>query len=265
MIPRLHRIATLLGVAAATIAIACVDMSAPAGPASISALQLPWPSVVAGDTMRDSNGVVQPITVISYDANGTPTTGNVQLFITDTFKYARVAQNKFLIGDSIGQTRLVGQVEGVQTQVANIFVTLAPAKIVRIVGPLGDTLSPELGSDSASTDDAIPLSVRLLSTNDSASAGMIVRYRVLKAPAPRNPTQPAVFFLGPDRKLSSVDTTLQDGSASRDLVVIANFIGDGEVRAGKLDSVVVEVSTKYKGKLIPLVFSVPIKAGRVRQ
>jgi hypothetical protein len=249
-----------LGVAAAAIAIACVDMSAPSGPASISALQLPWPAVVAGDTMRDSNGVVQPITVIAYDANGTPTTGNTQLFITDTFKYARVALNKFLIGDSIGQTRLVGQVEGVQTQVAFIFVTLAPAKFK---AALADTLSPPLGSDSASTDDTRQVQVRLLSENDSATAGWIVRYRIIQAPAPRNATQPVAFITN-GGKISNVDTTDQSGTASRDVTVIANFIEDGAVRAGtKIDSVVVQVSTKYKGKEISLNIPVLIRAGRV--
>ena len=36
-------------------------MSAPKGPASISMLLLPSPSVVVGDVMRDSNGVPAPL------------------------------------------------------------------------------------------------------------------------------------------------------------------------------------------------------------
>lgn len=263
MIPRLHRITTLLGVVAATIGLACVDMSAPGGPASISALQLPWPSVVAGDTMRDSNGVATPITVISFDANGIPTTGNLKLFITDTFRFARVTPGNFLIGDSLGQTRLVGQVEGVQTQVSNVFVTLAPAKIVRTLAA-DDTLRPPLGSDSASTDDTRSVTVRLLSVNDSASQGMIVRYRVVHAPTERNALQP-VAFITSGGKISNVDTTDQSGTASRDVTVIANFIEDGQIRAGtKIDSVVVEVSAKYKGLPVPgspLLISLPIRAG----
>jgi hypothetical protein len=253
-----------LGVAAAAIAIACVDMSAPGGPASISTLQLPSPSVVAGDTMRDSNGVAQPITVIAFDANGIPTTGNLKLFITDTFRFARVTATNFLIGDSLGQTRLVGQVDGVQTQVTNVFVTLAPAKIVRTAVTADDTLRPPLGGDSASTIATKAVSVRLLSANDSASQGMIVRYRIVNPLAPRNELQPAAFITS-GGKISSVDTTDQSGTASRDVTVIANFIADGAVRAGtKIDSLVVEVSAKYKGLPVPgspLIISLPIRAG----
>ena len=214
--------------------------------------------------MRDSNGVARPITVIAFDANGVPTTGNLKVFITDTFKFARVTANNFVIGDSLGQTRLVGQVDGLQTQVTNIFVTLAPAKIERTNATLDDTLRPPLGGDSASTVATKVLSVRLLSENDSASQGMIVRYRIVNAPAPRNALQPAAFITS-GGKLSSVDTTDQSGAASRDVTVIANFIADGEVRAGtKIDSVVVEVSAKYKGLPVPgspLTISLPIRAG----
>ena len=217
--------------------------------------------------MRDSNGVVQPITVVAFDANGFPTSADLRLFITDTFRFARIAADKFLIGDSLGTTRLVGQIGNVQTQVASIPVTLAPAKIVR-TGNLADTLSPALGADSASTISARPVSVRVLSTNDSATVGWIVRYRIIQAPEPRNPTQPAAFIVASDGRLSSVDTTDQSGTASRDVVVIANFINDGDVRAGnKIDSVVVSVSARYKGAPVPgspLIVSVPIRVGRTQ-
>ena len=52
----ISRVAVGLATIGAMIAVACVDMSAPKGPASISVLQLPAPFVVRGAVMGDSLG-----------------------------------------------------------------------------------------------------------------------------------------------------------------------------------------------------------------
>ena len=72
-------------VACAIVAVACLDMSAPSGAASISLLQLPSPSVVRGDTMRDSAGNVAPVTVTSFNVQGEPIpTIPFETFVLDT-------------------------------------------------------------------------------------------------------------------------------------------------------------------------------------
>jgi len=250
----IQRIVTALAVVAGIIGIACVDMSAPEGAASISALQLPSPSVVVGDTMRDSTGVVAPITVIAFDGSGNPIQANVQLFITDTLGFSHVGANNVLVGDSIGQTRLLGQVGTLPTVVAVVPVTYAPSTLV----PNPDTsihgINVTAGPDSASTIGKAPVSVRVLASNDSGSQGMIVRFQVLQAPPTRPESHsPAVYLGNPDNNLvpSAVDTTDAKGIATRSLVVISNFFTDS-LRSGlKADSAIVLVTAKYKGLAIP--------------
>ena len=244
----IQRIVTALVVVAGIIGIACVDMSAPEGAASISALQLPSPSVVVGDTMRDSNGVVAPITVIAFDVAGNPIPANVQLFITDTLKFSHLGANNVLVGDSVGQTRLLGQVGNLPTVVSVIPVTLAPSKLVPDTGVLG--VHAPAGPDSASTIGSAPISVLVLASNDKPSQGIIVRYQILQAPPSRPGIHsPAVYLGNPDKNLlpSAVDTTDSDGNATRSIVVISNFFTDS-LRAGrKADSAIVLVTAKYKG------------------
>ena len=89
----IRRIATSLFVVAAVVAMACIDMSAPKGrPASISSLLLPSPSVVVGDSMRDSAGKVAPLRIIAYDANNAPIPSlEVLFFVTDSAAVAHIS------------------------------------------------------------------------------------------------------------------------------------------------------------------------------
>ena len=251
----IQRIVTALVVVAGIIGIACVDMSAPEGAASISALQLPSPSVVVGDTMRDSNGVVAPITVIAFDGTGNPIQANVQLFITDTLKFSHLGANNVLVGDSVGQTRLLGQVGTLPTVVAVIPVTLAPAKLVSNPDTSFHGIHAPAGPDSAATIASAPISVRVLSSNDKPSQGIIVRFQILQAPPTRPESHsPAVYLGNPNNNQlpSAVDTTDSDGNATRSLIVISNFFTDS-LRAGrKADSAIVFVTAKYKGAQLPL-------------
>ncbi|HEU4787096.1 MAG TPA: hypothetical protein VFS57_06800, partial [Gemmatimonadaceae bacterium] len=66
----IRRTTTILLVALATLAAACLDMSAPKGAASISLLQLPSGYVVRGDVMRDSGGAAAKLVVLAYDGDG---------------------------------------------------------------------------------------------------------------------------------------------------------------------------------------------------
>ncbi|HEY7394182.1 MAG TPA: hypothetical protein VH559_05040 [Gemmatimonadaceae bacterium] len=246
----IHRIVTALAVVAGIIGIACVDMSAPAGAASITPLLLPSPSVVVGDTMRDSNGVVAPITVTAFDGAGNPIQAIVQLFITDTLGFSHLGTDNVLVGDSIGETRMLGQVGTLQTLVATIPVTYAPTQVVP---DSIKAIQAPFGPDSASTIGFAPVSVRVLASNDSASQGMIVRFVILQAPPTRSGVRsPAVYLANTESKLpSAVDTTDSRGFASRNLVVISNFFTDSLQGGAKADSAIVVVTAKYKGVELP--------------
>jgi hypothetical protein len=239
-------------------------MSAPSGPASISVLQLPSPSVIVGDVMRDSLGNPAPLSVIAYDANGTPVSGvSARFFITDTTTAAQLGSDNLLTGVRVGVVRIVGQVGNLQTPAMSIPITHAPAKI-GISGKI-DTLFVPLGGDTAVHRATANISASVRSSADSGSQGIIVRYTLVRAPTPLDPNRPAAFLTDEQSIRSLVDTTDGAGTATRRLVVVAPLLGDKDVVGGtKPDSAIVEVRATYKGVALsgsPVRFVVPIKVG----
>jgi hypothetical protein len=244
--------------------VACIDMSAPKGPASISALQLPSPSVVVGDTMRDSNGVAAPLKVVAFDANGNRI-GEVaaDFFITDSGHIAHIGGST-LVGDQLGTVHVIGQIGALQTPAAAIPVTVAPTKIAPLNASL-DTLTVPITGDSATSMAGAVLSVTLHGANDSTAQGFIVKYAIVYAPLTKAAvTTPAVYLADDLGNIASVDTSDASG-ASRKLVINSLFLADDALTAGtgtKIDSAVVNASAYYRGVLVPdspVRFVVPFK------
>ena len=268
----IRRIAALLGTIAVLTALACVDMSAPSGAASISALLLPSPSVVVGDTMRDSTGAVASLRVIAYDASDSPISGLPTLFfISDSANAAHIAKSSFLVGDKQGTVRVIGQVSGVQTLPASVPVTVAPTTFALAATPtLPDTLVVPLAGTTDTTSKSTgtqAIAVTLKGAGDTASLGFIVKYELVSAPATlQSSATPAVFISGDGSKASLVDTT-DAGGASRSVVVKSALLADVALKGGtKADSVVVRVSTFYKGKPVsgsPIRVKLPLKVKQV--
>jgi hypothetical protein len=246
----------------AIVGVACIDMSAPKGPASISILLLPSPSVVAGDVMRDSNGAPAPLTLVAYDGNGAPVGGLTSQFFTDSVRYAHLNSSNVLTGDSIGISHIVGQIGSLQTDVTPVPVTASPDTFFVSARP--DTLFASLGVDSSSSLGIAPLGVSLRSAAQSAVTGFVVKYVLKSAPAASaTATSPAVFLIGDNSKISLTDTTDVSGNASRSLIVNVRNLGDLALIAGtKIDSAVVQAFTSYKGvpvKGSPVTFTVLIR------
>jgi hypothetical protein len=250
-----HRIGKLLVLAAALVGVACIDMSAPNGPASISVLQLPSPSVVVGDVMRDSNGAPAPLAVTAYDANDAPLSGlSAQFFVTDTLHIAHIDAENRVFGDKIGTTRILGQIGSLQTSAVTVPVTYAPDHIA--IAGRADSLNAPLGADSATSVGTLSLPVSVKSAQDSAAQGFIVKYAIVHAPATvAGAKSPAVYLTSESGTLASADTSDGSGQASPRLVVNSLFLAARDTlyataQTGKKDSVIVEASAKYKG--VPL-------------
>jgi hypothetical protein len=252
----MHRFVRLLGVVAVGLAVACIDMSAPKGAASISVLQLPSPSVVVGDTMRDSLGKAAPLTVVAYDGNNARLTDISPLFfISDTTHTAHLKGGNVLVGDKPGSVQLIGQIGSLQTPPATVPVTFAPTKIVAVPLPQ-DTLRAPFPLDSATSIasmaiGALVLGVPLPGGTDSVSQGFVVKYDLKYAPVTKAGSKsPAVYFVDGQQHVATADTTHATG-ASRQLTVNSSLLADPALLGGtKVDSAVVEVSTKYKGVLV---------------
>jgi len=248
----IRRVLSALVVGAVIVGLACVDMSAPPGPASISNLRLPSPSVVVGDTMRDSLGQVAPLAIIAFNsANDTIAAAGAQFFITDTVKAAHLAAGTKLVGDKIGSTVVLGQIGKLQTATINVPVTFKPDHMVKTSK---DTTLLAIGGDSTKNGTST-LSLRVLSAEDSGSVGIVVSYTVVYAPA-SVPNRAAVVVQDNSGHIATADTTTPGGNSSRRLVVTPFFF------AGQIDSAVVEARASYKGVPLtnsPITFIIPIK------
>ncbi|HEY6828655.1 MAG TPA: hypothetical protein VI259_17470 [Gemmatimonadaceae bacterium] len=249
--------------ACAAIAVACVDMSAPKGAASISPLQLPSPFVVRGDTMRDSAGNVAPVTVTSYTAEGVPIADfPFETFVLDTMLRAHFTLAHLLIGDKLGTVTTVGQASGVQTLTVNVPVTVQPTKL--LLGKTPDTLFAPLGSDSATSVGHSILTTIVKGVGDTAVQGVIVRYRITRTLASSSPTTPSVYLSDFGGKPMNADTTDASGNANkRQVTVFTRLLTDQALISGqKIDTVVVEATASYKGSPLsgsPLTILVPVK------
>jgi hypothetical protein len=232
--------------------VACIDMSAPSGPASISALRLPSPSVVAGDVMRDSNGAPAPLAVIGYDANGAEIGGlGTEFFITDTTHAAHIDAAGLLSGDKIGFVRVLGQIGVLQTAALSVPVTYAPDRIVQST-KLDTMRVPFKTADTTQSVLSTSIPVRVRSALDSSSQGFVVKYRILSAPATAaGAAGPAVYLADETGRVATADTSDASGIASPKLVVRSDRLADLALQAGtKSDSVVLEASARYKGVLL---------------
>ena len=259
----IFRIATTVALVGAVIGMACVDMSAPNGPSSISVLQLPSPSVVIGDVMRDSLGAPAKLGVIAYDANGAPITDIApQFFITDSVPVAHFDAAGMLVGDKAGTVHIIGQVSSLQTPPVTLAVTPAPTKIAA-ASTTRDTIRAPLAADTLQRGK-VGAAVLVTGAANAGSQGFIVRYTLQYAPAKLDTSKAAAVFLADDAgKPSTADTTDGSGRASRDVVVIGRLLADQALKAGqKTDSAVVLAQTSYKGALVsgsPVRLVFPIK------
>jgi len=240
----IHRVLISVVVLAVALGLACVDMSAPKGPASISNLRLPSPSLIVGDSMRDSTGTLAPLTITAFDATGNPAVApGAQFFITDTTKAATLALNNLLIGHRLGSTIIIGQLGNLQTSPVTLPVTNRPAKLVKVSSDT--TLVAPFTVDTAVSAKAV-VSLNVLSAQDSASQVIIVRYTLARTLSPRNASRPAVVIADANGKAGTVDTSSSTGSSSRQILVFPALLGDAALLGGtKTDTIIVEAQASY--------------------
>jgi hypothetical protein len=172
-------------------AAACIDLSVdPDAVGSIEFPPLPSPSVISGDTLRDTTGVPYPLAAVVYAANGDVLSDRAVTFLsTDTLTH--INEGGIVIGDTLtfGSTefvsRLVASVDGLQSLVRNVAVVPRPDTIVR-QGAAVDTIAYSLPAQAA--DTSMALSVKLSSyraTDTIPVPRFVVTYRLRTLPAHR--------------------------------------------------------------------------------
>jgi hypothetical protein len=217
--------ARLLTLAAAVAALSCGDVpTLEQGIAYYTPVQLPLPTVAAGDTLRDSLGHVAPLRVLAFDRDSQEIAGVTVTFVPTALPAnVTIDANGILVAeDTLRSVQLVGRIgDRFQTSIATLQIVPEPTALSR-----GD----DAAADSTYPLPAIrPLPVTVTGTFQGVSTpvnGIIVRYRIDSLRPAGLDLGNAILIVsggGPQRpdSTAAVDTTKTAGNATRTVVVSA--------------------------------------------
>lgn len=240
---RRRRLGALLALAAVT---ACDHGLAPNQPFALEFRRLPWPSVVYGDTLRDSTGARAALRAIVLDASGDTLADPGTAFVSLDTGVTIAGTTLVGTGWTTTGVRLVAVVGGLQSRPLTLQVTRRP-----------DTLAA--GTPPAITYDVLPtdprntsgaVTVRLRSrqgtpaTSDSAVRGWVVQFAITRRPPAT--LMDSVLLVGKSSAApTDRDTTDASGQAAVRVRVVPK---PGQTAA---DSVVLQATASYKGLPVP--------------
>lgn len=193
--------------------VSCLDLGTdPNEIGSISFDGIPYPAVVAGDTLRNEAGQITPLsaTVLS-GAGDTVPDANVQFFSRDTTVTLTPAGLVIGRASSLGTARLFATTDGLQSISREIDVVIRPDSVMLVSAP--DTL---LVSTVDTTNNSGEFKLRLLeSATGTGIKGFLVRYVLEFGGAPIAPGDTTRILLVNEGRPSVVDTTDAAGEAAR--------------------------------------------------
>lgn len=219
-------------------ALACGDVSG--GSKSVLSIQfdsLGAPSVVLGDSLRDTTGaVVRPI-AHAYNFSGDEILPSPAWFQSPDSGITVDSATGIVVGDSLRTgARIVATVGGLQA-IQKVDVTLRPDLIVAVDG--FDSLTY---SQIDSTKNFSPtLTVKVshgVAPNDSAVGSYIVSFSIVSESDPN-----LAELINDGRIRSVVDTTDASGIAGRAIHLFPALIRS----TSGVDSIVVSASARYRG------------------
>ena len=237
----------------------CIDLST--DPDEIVAIEfgdLPWPSIVAGDTLRDASGAAAPLFAQLFDGDGDRVDGPVEFLVQNSS--LRVVNGNLLVAEptATGRIDIIASTTGIQSVASGIDVVARPDSIAPegIVAPL-EWVVP----DDPSLNTSAPILVKVLSnttTTPTPVPSWIVRYQLEAGGRviPENDTT-QIWLASENGRPSYSDTTDAAGFASRRVRL--------RVAPGLTppDSAIITVTASYKGAALlrsPLVLVLPIVA-----
>lgn len=197
---------------------------------------LPFPAVVAGDSLRDTTGTAVPLRARAFNYLGEELSDfGFSYLILDPG--AVVDFNTGIVqGDSVRDTpvRVVAQLNGLQTQTQPLFIVPVPAVLDTVSGT--DTLHYSLTDTTQNVSAA--MSVRLSSAEATPRPirAWIVSFGVVYEP------DSGVVDIVEGARITSIDTTGADGTASRQVRLHVGQL------SSTADSVVLEATARYRGE-----------------
>jgi hypothetical protein len=259
----------------AAVAPACSDIlgSSARNPiASISALSLPYPTVVIGDIMRDSLGVATPVSIQAYDANGNIVANQSPAFtILDATSSTlatsvQIDQNGFvhgLVRDTLG-ARVFASFATLVAPVQRVLVSVAPQNAAKSTATTAINFDTAKVDTSAQTNWSPPLELTLTDANGVGAQGFIITYAVTRSPTPFTAGVPTAYIGDDAGKASARDTTDVHGTAGRRVILRLAAFGDPAllIAGTKTDTVIVRATVKYNGADLsgtPFDYFIPVK------
>jgi hypothetical protein len=234
---RLRPFLVFLSALAGVIALACTDLSgASTGILSIQFDSLAAPSVVVGDTLRDTTGAVVVPVVHAFNFRGEEITSVPVRFQSPDSGVVVDSVTGTVFGDSLRSTaaRIVANVGSLQA-IQRVDVTLRPDLLA--AGNDRDSLSYSLIDSTLNVSPK--LSVKLshgVAPDDSAVKSYIVSFAIVSQ------ADPSLGSLVNDGgKPSSVDTTDASGVAARAIRLHPVFL------VSDTDSIIVSATARYHG------------------
>jgi hypothetical protein len=231
------RVAAAIACALGTVfAAACArDVVGPDVPVAVALDFLPFPSVVVGDTLRDTTGAAAPVRARAFNYLGEELP-DIPFHYLVLDRGATVDSATGIVrGDSLRDTpvRVVARLGNLQTQTQPLAIVRAPATLEPVNGL--DTLDYSLADTTQNVSAA--MSVRLLSSGEPPVGirAWIISYVIVHEPGGGSAT-----IVEANRE-SLLDTTGTDGTASRRVRLHVQNL------TATVDSVVLEASAKYRG------------------
>jgi hypothetical protein len=213
---------------------ACTDVSGNSGSVlSIQFDSLAAPSVVVGDTLRDTTGAVIKPVVHAFDFDGNEITRPTVRFQSPDSGVKVDSVTGFITADSLRSTQAriyatVGSLQAVQ----RLDVTLRPDAISAVNGVDSLLYSP---ADSVSPQLKVKLTHGTV-PNDSAVKSYIVSYAIVSQKHPQ-----LGELVNDAVHASRVDTTGTDGVAGR-----AIWLHSLNIQVAR-DTIIVDATARYRG------------------
>jgi len=236
----------------ALIAAACTQVTGDAGHvASLQFDRLPYPSIVAGDSLRDSLGVPVPLRAIAMNGSGAEIAdAEVQYIALDTG--VTIGTGGFITAQRrSGTVRLIASAGNIQTLTSpgtTLTVTRRPDSVF-FSGAARDTVDYDpVGSVTVNTSADLGAKVVTRDTTggETVSQGWLVSYQAFFRGAAIPPGDTSVvFLLGDGNQRTGLDTTASNGVASRRIRV--RPIG---ITQSATDSVVVIATVRHRGAAV---------------
>jgi hypothetical protein len=245
--------------------VACLDISSPvSGILSITPIIVPTPSVVTGDSLRDTAGNVMPLQVIAFGANGdTVKDAVVRFFVVDTTHQLHVDSVRGVVwGDTLTSNGAVFARVTPAKGKGSLVTPLDTIPIIPVpVSAAADT-NFVFAFDATATDTnavssiSSPFGVTVRGNGGVAIQKYVVGFELVRAPIPKaNDVGPTLLLIS---SLSTNDSTyaVTDATGHATLRLRLRLSATPRtLNAGGTDTAIVRFHVQYKGT--PLQFTTP--------